>query len=111
MRFQVFHRRVAIAESELDRLDPSMGIANGTFVPTTQFSAAADSFSLRDEQDGARELTSDLELRTSSGDLVPTEWIRLDDFSAVLGNEGYEVTVCADSSETFQRYFGVQGSL
>jgi hypothetical protein len=84
-----------------------MGIATGVFSPTALFGQAEEAFRPIEgtDVDVARELTTDLELRTSSGERVPTEWIRVEDFSKALGAEGYEITVCAEDAATFGKYF------
>ena len=107
VRFQIVHCGVVIAESSLDRLDPAMSIATGTFFPTEHYwsvlrNVAGSNVSKDDAE--VIVLTDELEIRTATGSVVPTTWVRLEDLSSALGENGREVTVCAADSVTFEEY-------
>jgi predicted glycosyltransferase len=108
MRFHISHKGTVIGESDLDRLDPAMGIAVGMFVPSQDYPRVLEVFGIADAVDDKtdhRSLTNDLVVKTATGVLVPTAWVRIEDVSAVLGADGREITVSALDEDAFLKYF------
>ena len=119
MRFRIFSDGMDIGGSNLERLDPSMGVAMGVFFPSENYKRVQPVFRLYAEagtnivdQDtdqlnryyAARDALS-LVLMTETGEAVPTDCIHITDYSVELGE--YEIAIIAADSDAFERYFEV----
>ena len=115
MRFQIYSGETRIGQSELDRLDPPMGIASGDFLPTEDYKDVQSVFRLYIE---ATINTNDppllaryyrerdalqLTVRLPQGQVIPLQCVHIEDFSAEL--EEITITVAAYDSHTFSHYF------
>ena len=118
MRFRVLTNGVAIGATNLESLDPSMGVASGVFTPSESYGAVQPTFRLyaavgisvanQDEAKlkayyAARDALN-LSLVTQEGEIVPTSCIHITDYSEEIGE--YEVTAWAASAEAFKEHFG-----
>lgn len=121
MRFQIYSGERLIGRSNLDKLDPPMGIARGDFLPSEDYHTVQPVFLLYAEasveaivngvsQDsGAFERyyrgcdSLDLTVRLPDGEVVPTQWIHIEDFSVELGE--MHITMAIPDWQTFARYF------
>ena len=117
MRFQIHGGETLIGSSDLDSLDPPMGIASGDFLPSAEYHRVQPVFRLYVEasvngvsQDwGALERYDrerdglDLTVRLPGGEVVPTQFVYIEDFSVELGEVG--VTIAVPDSQTFAQYF------
>jgi len=117
MRFQIYSRETMIGQSNLDQLDPPMGIASGKFVPSADYKDVQPVFRLYVEattnaSGQASEMLKryyqeqdrlQLTVRLPDGEGVPVQWVHIEDFSAELGE--IQATVVASDGETFSHYF------
>jgi len=121
MRFQIHSGETVIGSSDLDSLDPPMGTASGDFLPSAEYRRVQPVFRLFAEatrkaivngvsQDsGALERYHrerdglDLTVRLPGGEVVPTQFVHIEDFSVELGEVG--VTIAVPDSQTFAQYF------
>lgn len=126
-RFHVFSGEKLIGYSDLEGQDASMGVALGRFLPSDEYSEVASVFRTwvratapqlegrpHDEELLAvycrqRDALS-LSVRTSSGEVIRTEWIHITDYSDDLGEDGYELSVCLNERSVFERLFPDQDS-
>lgn len=116
MQFRVLSQGVVIGATNLESLDPSMGVATGVFAPSENYGAVQPIFRLyatagitvagQDETKlkayyAARDALN-LSLVTPAGETVPTESIHITDFSEETGE--YEVTVFTAGTEAFEKH-------
>jgi hypothetical protein len=121
-RFQVFSGEKLIGYSDLEGQDPSMGVALGRFLPSDGYPEVAPVFrtwvrAMAPQPQGRphdEELLAayfrqrdalSLSVRTSSGEVVGTEWIHIADYSDDLGDDGYDLSICLDQRSVFERLF------
>lgn len=121
-RFLVFSGEKVIGSSDLAGQDPSMGVALGRFAPGEGYPDVAHVFrtwarATAPQLEGRppdedllaayyrqRDALS-LSVRTSSGEVVHTEWIHVTDYSDDLGEDGYELSICLSQRSVFERLF------
>ena len=121
MRFKLFANDELIGYSELEGADPSMGVRSGKFVPHNNYPKYQKLFrehsrirtGMRadveppDEYRKLREQLDSLRLRieTDAGEAVGAMLIDLEDFSADLGEDGYELSMVVEDRGTYERFF------
>jgi len=120
MRFQIYSGDRFIGSSDLDMLDPPMGIASGDFLPSEDYHMVQSVFRLYAEatvnkvnevsQDSRlferyyRERDSlDLTVRLLSEEVVPMQCVHIEDFSAEFGE--MQITIAVPNRQTFVQYF------
>ena len=120
MRFQIHSGETVIGSSDLDSLDPPMGTASGDFLPSAEYHGVRPIFRLYTDAtvaalDGGshdpevydryyRERDGlDLTVRLPGGEVVPTQFVHIEDFSVELGE--VSVTIAVPDSQTFAQYF------
>ena len=120
MRFQIYSGETPIGQSDLDKIDSSMGIATGKFLPTENYKNVQPVFHLyieatidaagqsleKQEMIGRYYQERDnlhLTVRVPNGETVPVQWVHVEDFSAEL--DEISVTVAVRDYQTFSRYF------
>ena len=118
MRFQIFSGDTIIGSSDLDRLDPPMGIASGDFLPSENYHMVQPVFQLYAEatvNQASQELglfeqyyrerdNLSLTIRLASGEIVPVQVVHIQDFSVEFGE--MEVTIATiPDTPTFGQYF------
>jgi hypothetical protein len=122
MRFNLFANDELIGYSELEGSDPSMGVRGGRFVPHDNYSKYQNLFrehsrirtGMRvdveppDDYERLRKHINSFNLRleTNDGEVVGTKHIDLEDFSEVLGEDGYELSIVVDDRSTYDEFFG-----
>ena len=116
MIFQIYSGPKVIGSSDLDRLDPPMGIASGDFLPSENYYRVQPVFRLyaEDASSGAYQSSEvleryyrerdglDLTVRLTGGEIVPVQWVHIEDFSVELGE--MQITVVAADWQTFVQY-------
>ena len=121
MRFQIHSGETVTGSSDLDSLDPQMGTASGDFLPSAEYRRVQPVFRLFAEATGKAIVNGvsqdsgaleryhrerdglDLTVRLPGGEVVPTQFVHIEDFSVELGEVG--VTIAVPDSQTFAQYF------
>ena len=102
-RFEVLAGPSVIGHSDLERGDPSMGVAGGQFVPSTNYAL------VRPACVAARESSQShigLSVRLAGGESVPAQGgVQIFDYSEELGESGVEVHVNGIPHPLYERLF------
>ena len=117
MRFQIYSGETMIGQSDLDKLDPSMGIASGDFLPSESYKnvqpilhlyveATANTIDRDSEMLDRYYQERDnlyLSVKVPNGGTVPVQWVHIEDFSEEL--DEIAITVVARDHQVFGQYF------
>jgi hypothetical protein len=117
MRFQIFSRDLLIGSSELEHLDPPMGIASGLFSPAEDDQRVQPVFRIYseaclNEANQSSEMfdryyrerdAPNLTVRLHTGETVPVQCVHIEDCFAE--EEDTRVTVAMFDSLAFDQYF------
>ena len=119
MRFQIFSRDLLIGSSDMEVLDPPMGIASGLFLPAEGYQSVQSVFLIYSEAlfsaaDHDPEITRyyrerdalSLTVRLDNGEAVPVQCVHIEDFSVELEEIG--VTIALFDSPTFEQFLGIR---
>jgi hypothetical protein len=122
MRFNLFANDELIGSSKLEKDDESMGVRSGRFYPNENYHKLQPLFRQystitncdlveydrrRAEIELFRRSIEALRLRieTKEGMKVGVRHVELTDYSAELGDEGYELTIVVDDRRTYEEFF------
>lgn len=102
-RFEILAGGVVIGYSELEHGDSPMGVASGKFFPLPAYE------SIQPQVIAAREGSQeglDLAVRAAGGQTIPAQGgVRIDDYSAELGEDGLEVDVMGIPHPLYEELF------
>jgi hypothetical protein len=102
-RFEVLSDATVIGYSELERGDPPMGVAVGTFIPLPAYEAIKST--IVTARDGSQEHLA-LTVRTADGHTIPTQGgVHVTDYSAELGPEGIQLEVFGIAYPLYEELF------
>ena len=122
MRFQIFSRDLLIGSSDMEYLDPPMGIASGAFLPAPSYQSVQAVFRVYSEAgvsaaDQDEEMLEryyrerdalNLTVQLGDGKAIPVQCVHIDDFSVEL--DEISVTIIMSDSLAFDQFFGDQAS-
>lgn len=102
-RFEILAGGVVIGHSELEHGDPPMGVATGRFFPLTAYEAIQPQVVAA--RDGSQEGLG-FSVRVAGGQTIPAQGgVRIDDYSAELGDDGIEVDVLRIAYPLYEELF------
>ncbi len=122
MRFLIFSRNLLVGSSDLENLDPPMGIASGVFLPAAGYQSVQSVFRIYSEASLTeanqnsemfdryyRERDAlNLTVQLHTGKAVPVHCVHIEDFSVELDEVG--VTIMMPDWLTFDQFFEEQAS-
>jgi hypothetical protein len=103
MRVEILHGHAVIGRSELDRLDPPMGVATGFLEPTDHYDPMRHAGDIEglDNQHAAESMFS---VRGSDGKVVECSGVWIRDYREALGE--IEVDVIGIPYQEYEAHFG-----